>query len=140
MYVYALKNTPRARGSDREMENNYRSLLSKEGQVLFDLELLETKRYFIDVEASRTVSVSVYNRELCYGGPEEGGWWYDWYSLETNERVPNNVVDVEQKIQELAARFPESENYYSVNGGHTYTIFVEYRAGSMNTTKRPRYE
>ncbi len=23
--------------------------------------------------------VSMYSIERCYGGPEEGGWWYDWY-------------------------------------------------------------
>lgn len=27
------------------------------------------------------IYVSLYEIERCYGGPEEGGWWYDSYQL-----------------------------------------------------------
>ena len=28
----------------------------------------------------RTLYVNVYQEERCYGGPEEGGWWYSSYT------------------------------------------------------------
>lgn len=29
--------------------------------------------------------LSRYTVEQCYGGPEEGGWWYDWWDLDWSE-------------------------------------------------------
>ena len=26
--------------------------------------------------------VNVYTVEQCYGGPEEGGWWYSYYNFQ----------------------------------------------------------
>lgn len=139
MYSYALHKTPRVYGTDLELESNYRADLSFDQQVLFDLELLEVKRFFIDIPASRLVYVSVYNRELCYGGAEEGGWWYDAYSLEKSMRVLNQRDLVVTAMSKLRESYPESKNYYSVNGGHSYDIFAEYRQGKHNTLERPRY-
>jgi len=50
--------------------------------------------------------VSIYNVESCYGGPEEGGWWYDWYVYvgaryyETEEEARNQVPIIREKIEE----------------------------------------
>ena len=33
-------------------------------------------------EQAKPAFVSVYRHHRCYGGPEEGGWWYDRYELE----------------------------------------------------------
>lgn len=32
-----------------------------------------------------TLWLSRYTVEQCYGGPEEGGWWYDWWDLDWSE-------------------------------------------------------
>ncbi len=32
-------------------------------------------------ESSKPIYVSLYEVDRCYGGPEEGGWWYDAYHL-----------------------------------------------------------
>ena len=30
--------------------------------------------------------LSAYTVEQCYGGPEEGGWWYSWYTFQGAKR------------------------------------------------------
>jgi len=36
---------------------------------------------------TRTVFMAVYEVTREYGGPEEGGWWYDWYHF-TGSAIP----------------------------------------------------
>jgi len=37
-------------------------------------------------KSEKPVYVSVYEVSRAYGGPEEGGWWYDDYSLESSKK------------------------------------------------------
>lgn len=34
-----------------------------------------------DFQEAQPAFVSIYRHSQCYGGPEEGGWWYDRYEL-----------------------------------------------------------
>ena len=43
--------------------------------------------------------LSRYVIEECYGGPEEGGWWYDWSELDWSECL--TVEDLVTKWNEL---------------------------------------
>lgn len=43
-------------------------------------------------EACKPVWVSVYRHSRCYGGPEEGGWWYDRYYLEGSVRFADETL------------------------------------------------
>lgn len=43
-----------------------------------------------DAEA---IWVSVYDMQQCYGGPEEGGWWY-WANYLTSSRASTEVKDI----------------------------------------------
>ena len=43
--------------------------------------------------------LSRYVIEECYGGPEEGGWWYDWCELDWSECL--TVDDLATKWNEL---------------------------------------
>lgn len=38
-------------------------------------------QYRNQMQGGKPVYVSLYEIEKCYGGPEEGGWWYDRYTL-----------------------------------------------------------
>lgn len=78
--------------------------------------------------------------DLCYGGNEEGGWWYDHYSLETSIQAKNTPEEVAAAIAALEEEYPHAENYSSVLGGHSYIVFAEYHKGSHTTRIRPRYE
>lgn len=50
-------------------------------------------------------SVAVYQRGREYGGPEEGGWWYDTGSLTEHRkvRVYESYAEAQARVQELYA-------------------------------------
>ena len=37
--------------------------------------------------------VGVYNKQQCYGGHEEGGWWYDEYTHVKSAVIPESQPD-----------------------------------------------
>lgn len=39
------------------------------------------------VRTATHLTLTVYAVAQCWGGPEEGGWWYDWYSLPEPEAM-----------------------------------------------------
>jgi len=51
-------------------------------------------------EVQKPVYVSVYEVSRNYGGPEEGGWWYDAYSLEDSKEFLNKV-EAKEYAEEL---------------------------------------
>jgi len=57
-----------------------------------------------DSEKAGCYYVVLYSSQRCYGGPEEGGWWYDSnelieYKVFTTEEAANAVAD---KVREVA--------------------------------------
>ena len=46
-----------------------------------------------------TLFLSLYETRQCYGGPEEGGWWYDWCELNWSECL--TVGDLVDQWNEL---------------------------------------
>ena len=112
------------------------------------------------------IYVSIYVVERCYGGAEEGGWWYDWYSLEDSfGYIDENVAH--EKAQEVSdilnqrnedehdqrvdntANMPQgdspwldTEGYIPTNwsDGGIRTVVVESEKGSRMETCRPHYE
>ena len=86
--------------------------------------------------------VTVYFVDRNYGGPEEGGWWYDWYEL-TKSIPASSEEDGKAKMVELRKEYPFNSNELSsVNGEGTYQIYVESaeEKGDMVSTERPHYE
>jgi hypothetical protein len=83
--------------------------------------------------------VNVYSVNRLYGGPEEGGWWYD-----TGEIVLSKQFDDDDSAQDYAEslekQFPNTGKRYSVLGGEDYNIWVEDSPGQDYPTERPRYE
>ena len=51
-----------------------------------------------DLEKAEPCYVSVYRDERQYGGPEEGGWWYNVYTLEGG--VPFITREAAEKFME----------------------------------------
>jgi hypothetical protein len=79
--------------------------------------------------------VSVYNIESCYGGPEEGGWWYDWYiyvgavyyeteeearkqSSATYEKLKKENAGREGERRQAIANMPEGDSPYLDTEGY----------------------
>jgi hypothetical protein len=85
--------------------------------------------------------LNVYEVTRHYGGPEEGGWWYNWY--ECIEVFP--VRDEEQGEQLRDWLFSEHEhkkhgNIYSVLGGTDIVVYLEDEPKESETKERPYYE
>lgn len=76
-----------------------------------------------------------------YGGPEEGGWWYDWHTIH-EVRKAWNFVGARQAIRELREEYPKPRfNRFSAAGGEDMEIHVCMHEGEFptETTKRERY-
>lgn len=67
--------------------------------------------------------VAVFEIDRCYGGPEEGGWWFD--AGEVKQVVPASSYEQAEEIRDaLSERWPSLDNSSSViySGG-------DYRVG-----------
>jgi hypothetical protein len=84
--------------------------------------------------------VGVYEVDRCYGGPEEGGWWYDTGSLLQQTAVASRG-EAEALRTKLRQRFPDTGASSNVFGGEDYRIHIDLQphAGHF-PTETPRYE
>lgn len=86
---------------------------------------------------SKRVIVSVYRVCRCYGGPEEGGWYYDAYEhLESKVVRPSQVKRIMGYFRDM---FP-SADLNSVMTMYDHYICREDVKGKYTTRKRPYYE
>lgn len=88
----------------------------------------------------QTWYVGVYSIRRCYGGPEEGGWWYDSGDLMFSVRCFS-----EESADDLGAllreKFPRTGKRYSVLGGYDFEIKVGNTFPIEHfPTNRPHYE
>lgn len=129
--------------------------------------LLEKLRGDSEFKAADPCYVSIYCRERCYGGPEEGGWWYDRISLEGSLYFPtrsaaelylkeaekavkaSNEAEAPQRARAMA-NIPEGPDpYYDTEGyiplgwgdGGESEVVIEKISGSREMNQcRPHYE
>jgi hypothetical protein len=89
--------------------------------------------------------VSRYTREICYGGPEEGGWWYDWNTYDELIAIcpdEENAISVCRALNIKQQTDDKEQNidYYSVNADPHFIYDVEDFPAQNESTERPRYE
>ena len=60
----------------------------------------------IDPTQWKKIYVNVYLIDLAYGGPEEGGWWFDFGQILSSQRV-----DTYEEAIELKEKLQASEDY-----------------------------
>ena len=90
------------------------------------------------VEYDGSHYVNVYEMTRLYGGPEEGGWWYDAGELILSKKLPN--VDAAYDYAEsLSEKYPSTGKRYSVLGGEDYAIHVDADPGEDFPKERPYY-
>ena len=86
--------------------------------------------------------ITLYLTTREYGGPEEGGWWYNWdynhTSIPTIFDEDNNTASVKMLLD--AAGHHIGGDIYSVLGGVQGWVRIERIAGSAKSTEIPRYE
>ncbi|MBJ7457609.1 MAG: hypothetical protein JHD02_00325 [Thermoleophilaceae bacterium] len=81
--------------------------------------------------------LSVYRVSLVWGGPEEGGWWYDHYEYVGTVTTPTPTWKLRELLQTLDR--PESTRS-NVFGPDDLVLIVENEPGESRTTDTPRYE
>lgn len=83
------------------------------------------------------------NVSRCYGGPEEGGWYYDWTSILEVRKVWDWKGAL-KAMRELRDKYPQPRyNRHSVLGHEgDYFINMCYDVDQFprESTERPRYE
>jgi len=86
-----------------------------------------------------TLYVNVYDITRVYGGPEEGGWWYDM-----GELIESHEASSDEEAREVQARlledFPNTGKRYSVLGGDDYDVKIQDHPGEDFPQYIPRYE
>jgi len=87
--------------------------------------------------------VNVYLVDRAYGGPEEGGWWFD------TGQVVKSTPTLPKRAQKLSERFSawadrqnadRRSDISSVLSEGRYVIYVEDEPGCDFPQESPRYE
>lgn len=87
--------------------------------------------------------VNIYELDRNYGGPEEGGWWFNSGKLEKSipcgkdREVAELVRDTFRKVFTSEANPPLTSMIY--NGG-AYDVVIETHEGRNWPEERPHYE
>jgi hypothetical protein len=82
--------------------------------------------------------LSFYEIDRAYGGPEEGGWYFDTGELVRTFRIARNEADA----YKLASRANRKRSTSSVlySGGRYCVEVHQHRAPSCYPEQRPYYE
>jgi hypothetical protein len=80
-----------------------------------------------------------------YGGPEEGGWWYDSGEPLASVPVPETASEEEiettrSTLKEMFSHFSDDPDRYSVNGGEDIEVYVEDHFAESFPNGRQTYE
>lgn len=87
--------------------------------------------------------IVAFEKEQGYGGPEEGGWWFDVLT-------PIASIEVRTKKEAVAAyyflvdtyaeEYQDERPYYSAAGGVDFIIAIEDEIAPHYPKEYPRYE
>lgn len=85
--------------------------------------------------------VIMYGISRHYGGPEEGGWWFDWQTVIDSEKVWS-IYKALEIIRLWKEENPQPKhNRFSVLGGEDIVIQILASLDFVReTTRRPHYE
>lgn len=90
--------------------------------------------------------IAVWSISRHYGGPEEGGWYYDWTTVDEVRKVHTLEAGL-RAARELKAAYPQPRfNRFSCANRGEGDVFIGVFYGEndprfpQNSTHRPRYE
>ena len=96
----------------------------------------------VELAEDEMVFVNVYTVTRHYGGPEEGGWWYNWF--ECVEVIPVQYQYADDLAEAFEEKYIKSQhkhgNIYSVLGGQDVVVYVEKHPKQSESKERPIYE
>ena len=123
--------------------------------------LVEKIKAAPDFEAGSPCFLSVYEVGECYGGPEEGGWWYSAHGYEGSipcasraeaellrERLEAEVNAEREPFrpayaalgEEPSSSYPEGYIPSGWCAESKYRVLIEDRRGEHESHGRPHYE
>lgn len=82
--------------------------------------------------------VTAYEVTRHYGGPEEGGWWYNWYTVIDTIGPTNEPAAMVEWFQNRYSDHATGD-IYSVLGGVTVSVIIEDEPAENKSTERPHY-
>ena len=82
--------------------------------------------------------VSTYFVQRCYGGPEEGGWWYDAYEFVDSKTT--NKIQANHMKSKILKSFGKQRDLNSVLCSGIYTVIIEKNVGDNTTKEIPYYD
>ena len=94
----------------------------------------------VKISEDEIVFVNAYTVRLNYGGPEEGGWYYNNYVCLESVPVKNKYSDL--MVTELEKQYAHEKfgDIYSAHGGQDIVVYIEEKPKMMETSRRPQYE
>jgi hypothetical protein len=93
----------------------------------------------LDERTKGPVWVNAYIMERSYGGPEEGGWWYDDYTLLESKKVRRHHAKTVKAQMLKKHKGREWGDPSSVRGGERVKVLIEDAPGRKHTPT-PHYE
>lgn len=97
---------------------------------------------YSDVPSYVPKFVTLYEISRDYGGPEEGGWWYDSYHVVESIQAYGCSVDEVKAflLKNHRIDLDRECTRYNVRGPNDHIILVELNSGEMSEREIPRYE
>jgi hypothetical protein len=134
----SIKHTPVRQLLDCQA---YEEFIDSQDWTRGEVKLFEMSRRKLDL--TQPIYVGVVSTTRHYGGPEEGGWWYDWTQV---EEILETVSfrSLLWWVRELRNNWPTcSRGRGSVIGGADVTIYMardKRLIERLQSTEIPRYE
>ena len=78
--------------------------------------------------------ISIYEVNECYGGPEEGGWWYWTWTLESTRSIPHDEVAdyLRQLLEDYSSMSDNCLSVSELNFDHIYSQYLDFRLDTQN--------
>lgn len=93
-----------------------------------------------------TYVLAFYEIDRAYGGPEEGGWWYDtgqlvrvWRTFKTEETACAVAHRANRLLEYLQRHRPDVGSVIYNGGRHSVAVYENF-APKFYPAIRPRYE
>lgn len=87
--------------------------------------------------------ITASERSQGYGGPEEGGWWFDVIEPIASIQVSTKkeaIAAYNFLVNAYAEKYEDERPYYSAAGGVDFIITIEDEIAPFYPKEHPRYE
>ena len=96
------------------------------------------------MKSKKQTFVAIVSTSRHFGGPEEGGWWYDWSSVEKHWKFdnPKRARRFARRLEREEAPYAPRHNRFSVLGGNDIEVLRTSNPETLDSWQsktRPTY-